>query len=65
MDPKIYEDPNEKRDWIVTLQCTSTITVRCTNCTKADAEAEPWEYAPRFTLEATNADWEVQEVQPA
>ena len=51
-----------KKGWIVNIRCEIVKEVYCTNCTKEEAENDPWQFADD-ERELYQDDWEVMSVK--
>ena len=53
----------KKQSWVVKMRCTVTKEVVTSECTKAEAQDDPWEHA-EDEREIDQEDWEVLSVVP-
>lgn len=53
----------ETGSWIVTMRCTVTKEVVVDNCTREQAEEQPWDFAIDEN-ETGQIDWDVENVEP-
>jgi len=51
-----------KKGWIVNIRCEIVKEVYCTNCTKEEAENDPWQFADD-ERELYQDNWEVMSVK--
>lgn len=51
-----------KKNWIVTMEVTVKKEVYLENCTKEQAESNPWDYS-EDELEIEMLDWEILKIE--
>ncbi len=61
--PSDQESVEEKKSWIVMMQCVVEKEVICDNCTKEEAKEQPWDFAVD-EREVDQVDWKVTSVEP-
>lgn len=54
----------QKGDWVVRLRATVVKEVAVKNCTREQAEKDPWEHAEGDEVEVCQEDYEVLSVEP-
>ncbi len=52
----------EKKDWIVKMECVVRKTVVVENCTEEQARTNPWDYA-EDEYESETVDWQVISIE--
>ena len=59
---KKRKNDGELKSWMVTMECKVTKAVVCENCTREEAEANPFKYATS-EMETDMVDWDVKSVE--